>query len=589
MGNIIEKIGFYIQRALIMDFIFKRSFDNSAKIEVCYCNKLTEITIQENKLYVERLLHLDYVELRNNSNLQIAIGDVIQCGIDSNDIKKYKGLHYLCTIIDGIILRVESDFHSLLPLYYAKDDNSCYVSSSFLILANLLSTKTVNPNFFIDTAILYSNIGEDTYYKEIKRVQYGDRILVDSTLEVKNTKRFYNYFVDNPVPVNKSLVPMADLLIELSRYYLKEPCAVTLTGGFDTRVNIGCAHYYNTDFISCSFGKIGNGDVENPLHLAKKLDFNYHLIELDSEYIQNNFFSSAIESMILTGGLSGFHSPQTLYYAKTIGGLRDILITGYLGSELFANAKEGNDEVVSQTVIDYLKHDKNNYAYSVMPLLVDLEIITDKNDIDDSLNRLERYFTGLPGYISRNQQISTYNFENTFRNTFGQWIYLGMHYLKIRTPFIDKDFFDTLSKTRLSAFYREFLEKNPYRRMDGQKLYPQILSRTWPELNNMTSSKGYSPYEVMSLHGQIMLAAKLFWTKKIIKQQQREIVGDNRAREEGVKYYMKNIESLYGGHYKSKLLKHINNNSLITKMFCIRSLTNKEFERFLRHENSCVN
>ncbi len=554
-----------------MDFILKKHRHSTDLIRIEPCGSLSQIDIEEGVLHYEKLTHLDYLISSQDRRLIFLFGDVV-----NQDISSAKGIYYTVEVDDNNVVTIRSDLHSLLPLYHLITNDMVYVSSSFSLLAGQLDEKTINPDFSVDLAILYSNMAYDTFIKEIKRVRYGDEIVIDGELKVVNKHRFYDYFVSEPVPIDRCINHVSDSFINNCKEYILDPCAISLTGGFDGRTITGCAHYYGSDYITFSYGKKGNGDVENPLLISKLLGMEYHLVELDEAYVERCFEESALTSLKLSGGISGFQSPHSLHYIKTIGKIRNIIVTGYLGSEILANPKKGNDEVASQSVIDYLLQgiSQSNFAFKNLELLKELEILNEDKDILDSLQRLDHYFKELPSNLSRNQMLVTYDFENIVRNTFGMWVYNGMHYARIRVPFLDKVFFNEIAKTELSCFYRKFLEGNPYKRIAGQLLYPNILKKTWTELNDIVSSKGYSPAEVVSFNGRLRIAfRKLFGLNPFIDEHQ-----DNRSRLAGTNHYIE--RSGYNEDYKRCLDANIVK-GLMTESLCEKSLNQIEFRKII--------
>ena len=554
-----------------MDFILKKQRYATDLIRIESRDSLFNINIEEGVLYYEKLNHLDYPISRKDRKLSLLLGDVI-----NQDIDNAKGIYYFIEIDDNNVVTIRSDIHSLLPLYYLVSGDMICVSSSFYLLSKQLDKKTINSDFSVDLAILYANMAYDTYLKEIKRTRYGDEIVIDDDLNVINRHRFFDYFVTNPDKIDQSIESVSESFIDNCKDYITDPCAISLTGGFDGRTITGCAHYYGSDYITFSYGKKGNGDVDNPLLISKLLGMEYHLVELNDTYVERYFEESALTSLKLSGGISGFQAPQNLYYVKKIGEIRNIIVTGYLGSELLANPKRGNDEVVSQSVVDYLLQGmcKSNFAFNNFELLKEIEILNDEKEIFDSLTRLDNYFKELPDNLSKNQMLIAYNFENIVRNTFGIWIYNGMHYAKIRVPFLDYNFFNDTAKTEVSCFYRKFLEGNLYKRIAGQLLYPNILKRTWPELNNIVSSKGYSPAEVVSYIGILNIAIKRLFGLNPFKEDPR----DNRSRVAGTKLFIE--KSGYNESYKRFLNANIDK-SLMIETLCEKSINHIEFRNLI--------
>lgn len=499
-----------------MDFIIKYNskIENRFKIEYCYNLELANN--EDNTIYIEKLKHLDYIKLKNNFHVQYAVGDVIINKNNFYDLSSCKGLFYLFTFSEqNQILQIKPDDHGLLPIYFLEQDDYFYVSSSFIALVAKLHEKIPNPDFYVELALLYTPLNGTTYYKNIKRLEYGELIEFNRGYFINKMNRFYKYFSESPKSFRTSINDIANTFIDISELYVKQSCAISLTGGFDGRTITGCAHYYNSDFINFSYGRIGSGDVDNPIMISNKLGLDYKLIELEQKYLKSDYNTCVESYLMYSGGINGFQYPQSLYYATKIGIERDIIVTGYLGSEILANAKGGDDEINPQAVLDFLKNGitNNNYVYSLKDVLYQLGIIQNVDEITNTLEKLEAYFSALPKNLTINQRLAVFSFENVYRNTFGVWIYNAMHFAKIRVPFIDNDFFEEISKTQVSQFYRKFLENNSLKRIYGQILYSVILEKVWPELGEINSSKGYSPKDVISIQGRIKIAVKKYLKK----------------------------------------------------------------------------
>lgn len=501
-----------------MDFFIKYEINPISNFSKTFCKEFDFAEPIINNLYIQKLDHLDYVEVENKGISYIAIGDVIKSKEENNEVDLFKGIFYLLSLsIDNSELIIKSDTHSLLPVYYFKQDSFIFISSSIQSLVKYLRNKEQSKTFYAELAILYSQIDGSTFFKEIKRLEYGEVIKLNNLFSVIKEKRFYDYFTGKPKKYKESINDIADLFISTSKLYVDEPCAISLTGGFDGRTITACAHYHKSNYSNFSYGRMGNGDVDNPIHVAKELNLNYKLIELEDGYIKNKYLKSVRTYLELSGGLNGFQYPQSAYYTDELKKDHKIIVTGYLGSEILANAKGVDDEVNPWSVIDYITNElnKENYAYSLESKLIELELIENRDTISNVIKSLDRYFADLPNKLTKNQQFAVFSFENIYRNTFGIWIYIAMHNVKIRVPFLDKDFFTAICKTEVSQFYREFLETNQLKRIKGQLLYPTIIGKTWVELNKINSSKNYPPEYISSNYGRFrLILSRIFAARK---------------------------------------------------------------------------
>lgn len=571
-----------------MDFIIKYDQKNQRGFDFKYCNSLDSFELKPNIAYIEKLNHLDYIELTINNLTQIAIGDVIKTLHSDKDLTKSKGLFYLISI-DNLTssLVVTADEHSLLPIYYLCQDGYYFISSSFRTLVHLLKGGTQNKFFYPELALLYTQLNGSTFYNEIYRLDYGQLVELSTEFKVITTKRFYDYFTSEPKSYKSSINSIANKFIETSKSYLNEPCAISLTGGFDGRTITGCAHFHKTEFINFSYGRRSNGDVENPIEIAKKLNLDYHLIELEKDYLSNDYLSSVNTYLKYSGGLNGFQYPQSIYYVKEIANQRTIIVTGYLGSEILASVKGSDDEVSPKIVIDYLSNENNfdNYAFSQIPILQNLNILESGEAIKRVIDIMVVYFKSLPNDLTTNQKFVVFAFENIYRNTFGPWIYNGMHFAKIRVPFLDKDFFNEICKTEVSQFYRSFLETNPIKRLKGQMLYSRILKKTWTQLNNLTSSKGYAPADILTLYGRVKIALdRILKSNKYVEQHGL----DKMSTLSGAIDYLKNKQNKMKDNqvFDMEFFVQSMKEGSIKRSLCFLSLSKLEFENILNLANN---
>lgn len=564
-----------------MDFFIKKDKSKLESIYIEYINSLDSINYKDNILYIEKLAHLDYVEKKDEYKSEIAIGDIIKCDKEVKTLANHKGVYYLFVFENNnSILTIKSDFHSLLPVYYMEDDSYFYVSSSFKLLANQLKEKNINKKFYIDIALFLYQLDNETCLEGIKKIGYGDEIILNSDFIINNTKRFYNYFVEKPSTFKENLAKIADKFIEISQYYVKEPSAISLTGGFDGRVNTACALYYKADFITFSYGKKGNGDVDNPMYLADKLGFQYHLIDL-SEFKGKEYLENVDNYLLNSGGLNAFQFPQSLACIKEISNFKKIVVNGYVGSEILASCKGPGVELQLPSVVDYVKNEsvENSVANQLYEILKELKFIDSKNEITEALLRLKKYFDGLPDSSTKNQKIACYTFEHDIINLFGTWIYNGMHFAKMRVPFLDNDFFESIIQTEVSQFYRPFLETSMLKRIKGQKLYPVILNKTHPDLNKLMSSKGYAPQDIANVFG----LAKIFLRKlfKINRFKGNQNWLDSMSTYKGALYYLKNYCSASSESKYNEIVNKYLSKDEYSRSLCLLSLTQTELKRLL--------
>jgi len=487
-------------------------------IQVAFCEDLLKQECIDNIVYVEKKRHLDYLSKDNNGVKLLKFGDVIPSDNEKIKSNTQDGMHYSITISNELnSINIKSDWLNLLPIYYYIEDKRAFVSSSYRKMISLIKNCKPDNLFYPELVLFYTPLQGRTYYDSIKRLQFGSEINISPKgLFIRSYKRFYDLFSFAPIKFNKSIHCATDLYIEKVKKYLQDESVVSLTGGFDGRTNVACAHYYKVHYSTYSYGRIGNYDVDIPLMIASKLPVDYHLIELGDNYLQTSYKQCVMEYLLNTGGLNGFRSPQTLYSVKTISELSKIIITGFIGSELLRSCREPDAEVLSFCVRDVLigTPRKNNYAYKIANVMNKIDLLANEKIVDIILDELEDYLIKLPKELTINQKYTILLYEYIISYVFGPWIYNGMKYAKIRNPYIDLDFFTYISQTKVSGFYANFLEQNMIKRRKNLMIYGNIISKTWPAIGKLPMSKGYSPLEVLYPLGIGVLVSKYMRPQK---------------------------------------------------------------------------
>ncbi len=524
-----------------MDFLLRVAKENVVSFKIEYITKLKSITTPQNGvLYIEKMSHLDYKEENIGEGIKEFIaGDIIN--YKSNNESEHKGIFYIIKWDQkSNTIEFHSDYQSFLPIFYYAGSDYYLISSSVENIYSLLSGLEINRVFVTEMALLNVPFQDSCFFKHIKRLNYNCYLRIDSNgLKEIRAKRFYDYYAESPIPYKKALNLVVESFIDNCSKYFTGPSYVSLTGGFDGRTVTSIAHYCNNDFIAFSHGKAENSDVYIPLLLSQKFGFPYKLINLEDDYIENYYERFVREYLRHSGGMNGFLHPHTPYDAYVLSENPRPVITGYIGSELLRNA-HFSGAITSKFIVDYLsfggevakRNAQNNPNFSVLKDYLDLKAI------QDILERIKNYFIQLPKELNNNQKLACFEFEEILPKLFGTWVYSGMHYSRIRVPFIDRQFFKEIVKTEVSQFYRKFMEQNPLKRFWGQYFYAQIINRTWPQIGKEMSGKGYAPADLLSLLGRIRITYGYSGKKKRKKRGNF----DNLGLISGMLHYGKSIE-----------------------------------------------
>ncbi|MFK5982664.1 MAG: hypothetical protein QM499_07105 [Flavobacteriaceae bacterium] len=439
----------------------------------------------------------------NQSKKLIIIGDCINLpctkNLDFLDIEhitnNLKGNFYAFLVLNDELFVTSSAF-GLLSIYY-NEDYSILSSSVDLIKEFSDSKLTKNKKWVVNQLLFNYQFGEDTFYNEVSLLPAFSylKIINGKTSKIKYFE-VASAFVEKPIKWKKSIDTLSDLFIKTSQLYIpQDNSVVSFTGGFDGRTLVSVATHFNKNFETFSYGKIENDDVFIPLKNSKKLNLAYNWLNLDDDYSNNEYVKSSFEYIKTTSGTNGLLYAHVDYSAKWLKNKYDYLISGVCGSELF-RAAHSSGAVTSKALINLFRLDSfKEYRDSIINSgvfdYIDKDIYN--NEIKEQIQVSWDYKLGLPQNLTKNQKLYVFVYEEIFRKFFGDWITAQMKYIKVRTPYIDFDFFKAIIKTELSGAYSDFLTENPLKRFKGQVLYADIIKKTNLNIYNMKTGKGYAP------------------------------------------------------------------------------------------------
>lgn len=488
-----------------MDFLIIQKRHNQVALRHSFVDSFKDI--EREGIYIKKLGHLDYVVTTKPQQTVLEFGDVIE--IHNSSTGRKKGIYYTIAINNDCII-VEADTFGFLPVFYAEINDLFVVSSSFKMILGFMELKNEDPEFYHQMAFFFTPIGGTTAVKGVSRLEYGANLEIGAEgVNQKKIRGYSDFLTSIPKSFKESIYDVVDCFIANSKHYLEDDNAIALTGGYDGRSIVACAHHFNKRIHAFSYGKRGSLDVEVPILIADKLAIDYRLLQLGEDYLENYYEDCVHEYITRSGGLNGFLYPQSLYYVKELSKEYGNIATGYVGSEIIRSSKEPDCEVVPPVVFHYLSGDvvkAKQWIASMIPRLTQIQLLNGRHHPDDTLQLIDSLQKAQPNDLTANQKLFTYLYEHCFMNLFGTWVHNGMYYAKIRVPFLDSDYFNLVSKTKVSAFYLDFPERDMRKRLKSCSYYAYLYDRTWPELGKIPISKGYTPKQLIRPLGSISVA-----------------------------------------------------------------------------------
>ncbi|WP_027395890.1 hypothetical protein [Aquimarina latercula] len=465
--------------------------------------------------------------------------------IDVDQIPKLKGNFY-AIVIEENHLKIYSSFLNVLPLYHTSDFE--YISSSIEYIRKKSDKKfEMDRKFILESLLFNYGFFNRTLYKGIELAPC--HYFLELTKEKSTIKKHFDtvsLFTQEPSKGSKTADKISALFIETTKeYFPKDTFDIAFTSGFDGRTLVSCATHFDKKFNTFSFGKLENEDVAIPKENAKAIDIPYQYFDLGSnEYIEEHYIKNANEYNSLYPSGNGLIYSHFLYSTKEITKKSKYLISGVVGSELF-RALHLTGAVTSQALVDIFTSttadEIKDRILNAKPLLV-INKEDFAGELEELIEELIDYKESIPKDLTQNQQFYTFVFEEIFRKFFGQWIYIQMIYIKVRTPFLDYTFIKELLKTQYAGANNDFFTENPLKRMKGQYIYADIIKKTNTQIYHQKTGKGYRPKDIREPFGLFNI---LFpFIKKRLKRKVKQTNLDNLGIISGTLAQQSNFKNL---------------------------------------------
>jgi len=411
------------------------------------------------------------------------------------------------------------DLWGIYPIYYyAENDNLIVSNSIFKIKETLKNNISINQKYILEQNLFNYSFSENTIHKEIKLVPSGFEILITENISFKPIFSIEDYFTDNPIKQQNSIVDLVEKFIYVNKTKISDNDYISFTSGFDGRSLVSLGKYLKKEFSTFSFGTEENEDLYLPREQAEKLGMAFYPIKLDSEEYSNEFWNLGTDIIIKSAAATNFLQVHWAYSAKLLSNETKTLISGVFGSELF-RAAHTSGQFASPALVDYFKNIETDEWINKIKNADSLKFINKdnfKNEMEELIEELNDYKKKIIHLIP-SQRFYKYIIDEVFRKFFGmQFLFPQSEYLNVITPYLDFEFVKELLKTELAGVNNEFFTHNPLKRFKGQLFYAKLIEKTYPELSRLTTGKGYKPLDLFSFLGKANITYNFF--KKRIKR-----------------------------------------------------------------------
>lgn len=514
-------------------FLIKWTFaDNSQPLTVSSPDDL--LTVKRGLYISEVGKHGKLLKFSRNNDVIFLMGDPIpdqgseitfeylENLILGNRLYELNGIYYLIHLSSENCLSVFTSLFNLMPVFYSQPmGDVIYVASRNKLIREACSRDfTVDKQYLLERVLFNYGLFNRTYWKDISLMPTNHHIRLCDTLQIIKSLEFTDLFTETPAQGKNTLQDLADQFIELSnKYFPDERYALSFTGGFDSRTLLAVSLMQKKDFSAFAFGTGDSSDLYLPGQQAAQLQIGFMPVYLDTTYIREHSYSSAIELIRLTEGNASVSRAHYLYAAKYLSRDYRYMLTGNFGSELFRAAHLAG-VMISDELYRILERSDPTGVDSVIrtsPKLRYLQRDEFRTEIAALVNEIQDYRDIYRG-LNSNRMLYNLMFTEILRKYFGAELVMQSNFINSRTPYLDFGLLRAVLKTSYSGAYCDYQSRNPVKRYSGQITYAHIIRKAWSPLYNMKTNKGYRPSDLLTVKGKLVLLKNLL-IKKLQNQQ----------------------------------------------------------------------
>jgi Glutamine amidotransferase domain len=397
-----------------------------------------------------------------------------------------------------------SDQLNVFPLFYAFKNGIFILSSSVkAIVDSGLISVTINKAAIVEFAIFDYILGNKTYYKDIKMLDYG-KILTVEEKGISETRYFSidSLFQRRLLKKDDALAAIGELMHKNIDLYTSDAnkFLLSLTGGFDGRTNLALVDRPADDFLCYSYGTRKSNQISIPEEIAQKLKINYKPIYLDNDF-EEHFEEYGLKALFFSDGTAPILRANFPYCYQHLYQFSNIIITGLFGSEIlrpmYNIGVQFNDNAERIFLGNNFEKDFSfSFEHEKKRAYFRAELFDECYDEIRNLV-IDNYLAKYQQYDKLTRFFFFYIGEG-IRKYFMQEIRIERPLVTTRFPYFDFDFVTLMYKTSFAGIYNGALKRSPFKRRKAQLLYAYVMNKYRPMLGEILTDRGYRPKDLLS-------------------------------------------------------------------------------------------
>lgn len=401
------------------------------------------------------------------------------------------------------LIFISSKLNTLPLFYYYKGKDFIFSSMLKLILHCQQCSPQLNVKSILESFLFFCPLENKTYFNDIFQLPPATIFIINSN-GIRTEKYFSleDFFdTDEYFSEDEALERCINLMKNNLILYTQDApkFLLSLTGGFDSRVNLALLNREAKDFLCYSYGMPGSRQIEIPLLISKKLGLNYMPVYLDAEF-EKEYERCALKALDFSNGTAPILRANFPYVFEKLNYFSKVNITGLFGSEVIKIFHRANEQVSQETFDLFLNEDFDTTFVNILGKLKKIGYL--KSDIIDRYLPAVRedfrklYMQRLQSF-DRTKRFYIFLFEETIRKYFMKEIGIERYYVDTRTPYFDEEFLELFLRTPFAGVYKRPGKKNVFSRRHSQLFYAKLIQMAKPVLGEIITDRGYSPKDLL--------------------------------------------------------------------------------------------
>jgi hypothetical protein len=435
-----------------------------------------------------------------------------------NSIRHLEGHYYIIKISKRKNkVAVFTGFLNILPIYFYAETNQAIITSKLIWLKQIIPSVGLNKRYVLDKLLFNYPLFRTTSMKGARALQANEYIELDAGIpNIETHIEWHQLFEPDRNCWKTSKQTLSDIFADkIEAAFINKDIWISLTGGLDSRVLLAAAMAYKVQPNLYSYGDWMSPDVQLASSLANSVQIPYQPIIIDNAYAKNRFWLDGKEVVEHTDGLMNFSRAHYKYLLETVPQSGKAIMTGIFGSEMLRSMTLTGNLMTTAITALFEKTDLDTYAAFIKshPFIKTLNLNQFTIELDELIKDLWVYKAGIQKDLTLNQKFYHFVYGEVFRKFFGPEIMLELAEFPVRTPFLSYEFLEALNRSPYSGANANYMEKNPVRRMIGQKLYPELILKFKRELAYYPLDRHYRPIDLSSTLGLLRIVAGYAYKK----------------------------------------------------------------------------